>query len=142
MDNELVSEHLTVRVSPRLVQDIATMAKRRGMTPTSLARAYLDEGVRMERFPGIVFIDRAGGRRATLAGRRIDVWQVLETYRAEEGDVAATADDLLLRADQVRIAIAYAADFPDEIEALIQANREEGERLLRAEARQQALLGR
>jgi uncharacterized protein (DUF433 family) len=142
MDNEPVSEHLTVRVSRRLALEIGAMARRRGLAPTSLVRAYLDEGVRMDRFPGIVFVDRAGGRRVALAGRRIDVWQVLETYRAEDGDVARTADYLRVRPDQVRTAIAYAADFPDEIEALIQANRDEAERQQQAEMRQQALIGR
>lgn len=142
MDNEPVSEHLTVRVSQRLAQEIATMARRRGMAVTTLVRRYLEEGVRTDRFPGIVFVDRAGGRRAALAGRRIDVWQVVETFRAEDGDVAQTADFLGLRPDQVRTAIAYAADFPEEIEAMIRANRDEGERMQAAEVRQQALLGR
>ena len=117
------------------------MAKRRGQPPTALARAYLDEGVRMDRYPGIVFRDRAGGRRAGLAGRRLDVWQVIETWRAANGNVAETADYLQLRPDQVEAAVAYAADFREEIETLIRTNREEAEQAQAAVARRQAVLG-
>ncbi|MGI8915988.1 MAG: hypothetical protein ACR2JY_19825 [Chloroflexota bacterium] len=42
----------------------------------------------------------------------------------------------------MRTAIAYAADFPEDVEALIQANRDEADRLQQAEVRQQARLGR
>jgi uncharacterized protein (DUF433 family) len=142
MDDEPVSEHLTVRVSRRLQQELTATARRRGLAPTALARAYLDEGVRMDRYPGIVFRERAGGRRAGIAGRRLDVWQVIETLRASDGDIEETADYLRLHPDEVRTALAYAAGYPDEIEALIRANREEAERAQEAEARQRTLLGR
>jgi uncharacterized protein (DUF433 family) len=142
VDSESFSEHVTVRVPPRLLKDLAAMASRRGLPPTVLARAYLDEGVRMDRYPGIVFRDRAGRRRAALAGRRLDVWQVIETWRAADGNVDETAEYLQLRPDQVRTAVAYAADFPAEIEALIRSNREEAERAQGATARQEAMLGR
>jgi len=142
MDNEPVSEHLTVRVSQRLQKELAAVARRRGVAPTTLVRTYLDEGVRMDHFPGVVFRDRAGGRQAGLAGRRLDIWQVIETLRASDGNVDETADYLRLRPDQVRTALAYAADFPDEVESAIRANREEAERAQEAETRQRALLGR
>ena len=142
MDEQTASRHLTIRASPRLVQEIAALAKRRGMAPTALARAYLEEGVRLERFPGIVFRNHVQERLAGLAGRRADVWQVVETFRAEDGDVAATADYLQLRPDQVRTAIGYAAAYPEEIEALIDENRQAALRLEDAEARQRALLKR
>jgi len=142
MDNEPVSEHLTLRVSARLVNELSAAARRRGLAPTALARTYLEEGLRMDRYPGLVFRDRAGGRRVGFAGRRIDVWQVIETLRASDGNLEETADYLQLRPDQVRTAIAYAADFPVEIDDMIRANREEAERAQAADARQRAVLGR
>jgi uncharacterized protein (DUF433 family) len=142
MEDHTASHHVTIRASPRLVQDIAALARRRGLAPTTLARAYLEEGVRMERFPGIIFRNHLTERLAGLAGRRADVWQVVETFRAEDGDVAATADYLQLRPDQVRVAIAYAAAYPEEIEALIAENRQASLRLEAAEAAQRALLKR
>lgn len=143
MEQQAASRHVTIRASPRLVEDIAALARRRGMAPTALARAYLEEGVRMDRFPGIVFRNQiSGGRRAGIAGRRADVWQVVETFRAEAGDIAMTADDLQLRTDQVRSAIAYAAEYPDEIEALIEENRQAALRLDAAEVCQRAVLKR
>ncbi len=142
MRNEPVSEHLTVRIPARLLKELTEAATRRNAPPTALARMYVEEGLRLDRYPGIVFRDRAGGRRAGIPGRRLDVWQVIETLRASDGSVEEAADYLALRPDQVRVALAYAADYPDEIEALIRANREEAERAVEVAARARALLGR
>lgn len=142
MEHEPHTEHLTMRVPRRVVEELASLSAARGLPPTALARRYVDEGIRMDRHPGIVFIDRAAGRRASIAGRRIDVWQVIETLQASNGNVEETAEYLRLRIDQVQTAIAYAADFPDEVEAMIRANREEADRLMEADARQSQLLRR
>lgn len=96
----------------------------------------------MRRYPGIVIRGGASGRRASIAGRRLDVWQIIETLRQPEDSVEDAADYLGLRQDQVRAAIAYAADYRDEIEARIHANAELAERAMGASSRQRAVLGR
>ena len=72
--------------------------------------------------PGIVFRDGAGGRRAALAGHRIDVWQVIETVRQEGGDLDGAAEYFGISADLVSAAVGYYADHRDEIDAWIEGN--------------------
>lgn len=72
----------------------------------------------MDRHPLISF--RAGGsgrRRPALVGTRVDVWQVIDTVRGEQGDVAAAAEYLGLSERLVRAAVDYYADFTEEIDA-------------------------
>lgn len=84
----------------------------------ALAERLIDEGLRMDRHPLISF--RAGGsgrRRPALVGTRVDVWQVIDTVRGEQGDVAAAAQYLGLSERLVRAAVDYYADFTEEIDA-------------------------
>lgn len=84
----------------------------------------------MEDHPGIVFRDGPAGRRAGLAGGP-DVWELIAAVRASdlEGDRAleAAADWAGLTSAQVRIAVAYYADFRDEIDERIRRNIEEAD---------------
>ncbi len=85
----------------------------------------------MEDHPGIVFRDGPAGRRAALAAGP-DVWEVIETLKDSgltgEQAIAATAEWGSLSQAQVRVAIAYYADFSDEINERIARNSEEAER--------------
>jgi uncharacterized protein (DUF433 family) len=89
---------------------------------TRIAEQYLEESIRMADHPGIVFRDGAAGRRAALAGHRLDVWQVIETVRQEGGDVDAAAEYFGISAGLVSAAVGYYADYRDEIDALIDEN--------------------
>jgi len=138
MKSQIAPDYLTVAVSEQLLRELAMKAQQRRRPVPVLALAYIAEGVRMDRYPGIIFRDRAGGRRAGLAGRRLDVWQVMETFRASDSDVEETAAYLQLRPDQVRVAVTYATDYPDEIEAMIDENRLAAERAQGPEAPRRA----
>lgn len=142
MAGKSLSEHLTLRVPKRVPKELDAMARRRAVTATALARRYVEEGLRMDRHPGIVFREGAAGRRAAIEGRRLDVWQVIETVRASKGEIDEAADYLGLRPDQVRAALAYYAEFQGEIKEWIAANREEAKRAREAHLRQQKVLGR
>jgi len=83
----------------------------------SLAERLLDEGLRTERHPLIVFREGASGlRRPALVGTRLYVWQIVDTVRESENSVAAAADYLALPAHHVQAAIDYYADFTDEVD--------------------------
>ena len=83
----------------------------------SLAERLLDEGLRTERHPLIVFREGASGlRRPALVGTRLYVWQVVDTVRESENSVAAAADYLGLPAHHVQATIDYYADFTDEVD--------------------------
>lgn len=65
----------------------------------------------------IRFVSGAAGRRqALLVGTRLYVHQVMSTVRASEGDIDEAAEYLAVPHRLVRAAVAYHADFPDEVE--------------------------
>jgi hypothetical protein len=106
-------------------------ARRRGEAKARTAERLIDEGLRMEDHPGIVFRDGPSGRRAALAGGP-DVWEVVETLqdtglKGEEA-VAATAEWGVLTRAQVLTAMHYYGEFRDEVDARIARNGQEAER--------------
>lgn len=67
-------------ISIRFADDLAARLRRRrarsGEPTSGLVARLVDEGMRMEDHPGIVFRDGPAGRRAGLAGGP-DVWKVI-----------------------------------------------------------------
>lgn len=84
----------------------------------SLAERLLEEGLRTDRHPLVRFRQGAAGpRRPALVGSRLYIWQVLDTLVASGSSVTDAADYLGLSEQQVRAAVDYYADFPDEVDA-------------------------
>ena len=103
-----------------------------GTSASSLANIFVDEALRAEEHPGIVFRPGPTGRRAGLVGGP-DVWEVigaLHAVRAEDSDladeslIAVVAEATGLSPRVVRIAIRYYAAYPAEVEERIAANHE------------------
>jgi uncharacterized protein (DUF433 family) len=69
-------------------------------------------------------------RQACLKGR-VPVWQVLLVGKAHDMDVDKTAAHLQLKVEQVRTAFDYYAAFPEEIDGLLEDNRQGPARLKR-----------
>jgi uncharacterized protein (DUF433 family) len=139
---EPLDASINTRVPRRVRQALEEVAKGRHVNPLTFARTLIDEGLRRERHPGIVFREGPAGRRAAIEGRRLDVWQVMETVWASDGDVEEAAAYLGLRPDQVRAAISYYTEFPGEIDDWVQRNREEADRGRAQWEREQASLRR
>jgi hypothetical protein len=121
-----------------------------GWTRSSAAARLVDEGLRMEEHPGVIFREGPAGRRACLIGGP-DVWEVIRSVmssRAAEPDLSR-ADLVKLVEDNtgvpgrlVSLALAYWAAHPEEIDALVaHAERLEDE-ALRAAEKTTELLGR
>jgi uncharacterized protein (DUF433 family) len=115
-------EHFSLRLQPATVRRLLKQARTCGLTKTQLAERYIEEAVRMAEHPGIVFRERSVGRRAALAGHRLDVWQVVETLHAEGGRIDAAAKYLALSRGLVEPALGYYADYQGEVEELIKRN--------------------
>ena len=137
---ETLDTTINTRVPRRVRQALEQVARERRVNPLTFARTLLDEGLPRERHPRIVFREGPAGRRAAIEGRRLDVWQVMETLWASDGNVEEAADYLRLRPDQVRAAVGYYTEFPDEIDAWVRANQEEADRLRSQWEREQASL--
>lgn len=112
---------------------------------SGLGERLIDEGLRMDDHPGVVFRDGPSGRRAGLAAGP-DVWEVVGLLRGLRGTVekkvAAAAEHLGLTEGQVRTASRYYAEYPDEIDSEILANQQAADRELEAwEAERRLLSG-
>jgi uncharacterized protein (DUF433 family) len=122
---EALDARINTRIPRRMKEDLSTLSKRRHVDESDLARALLDEGLRREKHPGIVFRTTPSGREAALEGRRLYVWQVMETVWASDGNVDESAEYLAVRPDQVRSALGYYAEYGPEIDQLIHENRQD-----------------
>jgi hypothetical protein len=119
----------TASTSYRLDEDLkhrlAERAAAEGTTETALVARMLDESLKTALHPGIVYRDGPAGRRAALAGGP-DVWEVVLAVRHAPGPgdakVLDAAEQMGLPHRLVRLAVNFAAAYPDEIERRIEMN--------------------
>jgi hypothetical protein len=144
MGRSPVPKPFSIRMSERTLARLDAGSRRRGEPKARTAERLIDEGLRMEDHPGIVFRDGPAGRRAALAGGP-DVWEVIETLKgtelAGEEAIEAAAEWGNLPAAQVRLAVRYYGDFCEEIDERIRFNRDEAERQRAAWERAREALG-
>ncbi len=143
MTNREAQKPFSIRMSVRTLARLGDGARRRGEARARTAERLIDEGLRMEDHPGVLFRDGPAGRRAALAGGP-DVWEVIETLRgtglADEQAIAATAEWGDLAPAQVRVAVRYYGEFREEIDERIAHNRREADLALAASQRARAAL--
>jgi hypothetical protein len=130
------STQFSARLDAELVARLKVRSSRDGVSASQLAERYIDEGLRSEEFPGVVFRQGPAGRRAGLSGGP-DVWEIVRDVRAaREAGVADPVATVALASEltdaDVRVAAAYYAAYPSEIDARIAAEEELAERLLSA----------
>jgi uncharacterized protein (DUF433 family) len=77
----------------------------------------------MDEHPDIGFREGALGRRAILAGTRLDVWQVIETVRASGNSVQEAAEYLGLAPSRVQAAIDYYTAYRSEVDDIASRER-------------------
>lgn len=98
---------------------IRTLAAQQGLGLSAFVSQMVEEGLRMRRFPGILFRQGPTGRRAALAGS-LDVWEVIAilTDCGDDDQVVLSAYPSLTPA-ALKIARAYYTAYPQEVEARI-----------------------
>jgi uncharacterized protein (DUF433 family) len=128
------------RLTESLLAALEERARERGESTTAVAERYLEEGLRREAHPLIVFREGAAGRRAALAGTRVDVAQVVESLIESDKSIAGTAEYLGVPEAHVRAAVRYYADYTDEVDAWRDRVRAIAEREEEAWRREQAVL--
>lgn len=128
------------RLADSVLAALEERARESGESANALAERYLDEGLRREDHPLIVFREGAAGRRPALVGTRLDVAQVVDTLRESDNSVEATAEYLDIPPQLVRAAVRYYAEFPHEIDEWREKTRALAEREEEAWRREQAVL--
>jgi uncharacterized protein (DUF433 family) len=128
------------RIQPRTLDHLKRRVHETGLSQTDLAERYLEEGLRMDEHPLIVFRDGAAGRRPGLVGSRLDVARVVETVK-QNGSVQEAAAYLELPAEKVHASMRYYADYTDEIDGWLERAAAVAEREQANWRRQQELAG-
>ena len=137
-----MTDHFTLRLVPGLRQRLRERAVRAQLPERTLAQRYVDEGLRHDAHPLIQFLDGPSGRRASLVGRGLDVWEVIATVRDNGGSIADAAQYLQIPVGMVQAAVTYYGEYRTEIDTETERNDAEYERgRAAAEAGEQALHG-
>ena len=137
-----MADHYTLRLAPGIRQRLTDWARRAGLPERTLAQRYVEEGLRHDAHPMIQFLDGPSGRRASLVGRGLDVWEVIATIRDNDGSIVLAAEYLEAPVGLVEAAVAYYGEYRDEIDREIELNEAEYERgRAAAAAGEQALRG-
>lgn len=123
-----MAEHYTLRLASGTRERLSVRARRSGLAERTLAQRYLEEGLRHDAHPLIQFLDGPSGRRASLVGRGLDVWEVIATVRDNDGSTIASADYLQVPVGLVEAAVAYYGEHRGEIDEEIVLNETEYER--------------
>lgn len=138
------SRHLSIRLETDIINRLDDQSRRLGQSRSELAKTLLEEGLRMEAHPGIVFRPGPAGRRPGLAGGP-DVWEIARVIRGTRGSpdevVRRTAELTGQPSELVWIAMRYYADYRGEIDEWLRRLDEEAEQAEAAWLRQQELVG-
>jgi len=133
-----------IRIESDTLRALRERSAQSGEPIVRLAQRYINEGMRLDRHPGIVFRDGPAGRRALVVGGP-DVWEVVAAARnaPERGEelIAALVARIGVPEEKIRIAIRYYAEYPKEIDRFIAMVEEEGEQLEQTLERERRLLG-
>ena len=123
-----MADHYTLRLAPGTKERLNERARRARLPERTLAQRYVEEGLRHDMHPLIHFLDGPSGRRASLIGRGLDVWEVIATVRDNNGSIPLAAQYLQVPAGLVEAAAAYYGEYRDEIDTEIESNESEYER--------------
>lgn len=117
------SEPFTVRLHPRIESRIAQIARQTKRSKGAILEELADEGERARHFPGTAFRGPSSSRRAWVIGTSLDVWEIIQAFKdnGESTEKLLAASSLAPR--QLRIALAYYREFPEEIDEAIAVNR-------------------
>lgn len=127
------TKSFSARFSEEVVDMLDARSERLGQSKARVAERLIEEGLRIEELPGIVFRTGPTGRRAGIAGGP-DVWEVARDLKAAAGEgatnpIEAVAHISGLDRSAVELAASYYAAYPGDIDERIQMDEEATERL-------------
>ncbi len=129
--------------NPAVSERLKRQAASEGRSTSDLAEELIDEGLRLRRHPLVIFRAGPAGRRAALTGGP-DIWEVIDSLIHGDVPVADRIDRAVqefgLRRRLVEAALAYYAEFTQEIDAWIAANTHAADELEARSRREQDLL--
>jgi hypothetical protein len=112
---EQVRGQLSMRPRSETLKRLKRRARLSGEQRTTLAERYLDEGLLMDEVPGIYFVDGPMGRRPSLMGTGLDVWEVVKVVK-DSGSTTEAAAYLEVAPRLVELAVRYYGSNRKEID--------------------------
>ncbi|MDP8952195.1 MAG: hypothetical protein M3N18_08170 [Actinomycetota bacterium] len=110
-----------LRLPEELEEEIERERRLREETFSGVVISLLREAVRMRRVPGVVFMNAPGGKRATIAGTGLEVWEVIAPFREVGWDYERLKKCYeWLWELQLRAALTYYELYQDEIDARLE----------------------
>ena len=113
------TEPISFRPSRGLDARLNAMQGRTGISKGRLVELLADEAERSRRYPGLAFRGPDHRRRAWAIASHFDVWEIIQAWQDFGKDDAKTQKALGLSAPQLRLALAYYREFPEEIDAAL-----------------------
>jgi uncharacterized protein (DUF433 family) len=123
------SQPLSIRLSPATDRAVTAEARRLNRSKAAIVEALAEEAMRMRRFPGIGFRGDDAAREPWVIGTGLDVWELCEMIDEYES-VEELIDAMELTERQIKLAVAYRQQYPEEIQAKIAENRRSPEEWL------------
>lgn len=112
----------------RTLERLRERARLLGAQHTTLAERYVEEGILMDENPGVYFVDGPMGRRPAVLGTGLDVWEIVEVAKDNDGSIDETAAYLEVDPRVVDTALRYYGSNREEIDDWIARTRELAER--------------
>lgn len=133
-----------VRFPDQVDRSLTDFARQTGAKKSSVVVGAVREWLRMQAHQGIVFVTAVTGERRAALAVGPQVWTVAESWLQHdrrERTAAVVADALGLTVADVETALAYWADFREEIDGLIERQHASQDQALAAWERRRALNG-
>lgn len=112
------SKPFSIRLSKTTDELIAREAKRTRRSKGAVIEALAEEALRTRRFPGIAYRGADWNRRPWVIGTALDVWEIVRASRefSSPHEMVASSD---LTEPQIRLALAYYEEHPEEVDDAI-----------------------
>jgi hypothetical protein len=123
------------RLSEELLERLEQAAREGGESTTALVATLLDEGLKTNDFPGIVYRAGPAGRRAGIVGGP-DVWEIVRDIRGAPGvgqeRLELVVEETGVPMVQLLLAVNFYTAHPDEIDRRIELDERTAEEVRRA----------
>ena len=139
----MASTHLSLRIDQETLERLDAEIERIGRTRSEVAKTLIEEGLRMEAHPGIMFRSGPAGRRAGLIGGP-DIWEIATAVIGLKRDACFSPERVAelasISSEKVGVALRYYAEYQHEIDDEIRRRDASSERRRAARQREQALI--
>ncbi len=115
---------VSVRLNKSVLSPIRAKARAAGKPVSRVIKEMLESALRMQRFPGIVFVEGPAGRRAHVAGTGLDVWEIVCLLREYKTAAKLRESFPRLSSLAIQIAQAYAEAYPAEISDFVEMSNQ------------------